>query len=99
MNNFDLVITEKAYNDLETIFNFIAKDNQKAALRTLNLLKSCCYTLTKFPEMGIKRPDFTYKDVQFYIVKKRFIIAYKVDKNELVILRILSSFQDICSLF
>ena len=98
MNNLNLIITEQAYNDMDLISDFIARDNVKAAEKHLNLLLKACCRLTKFPESGIKRPDFTYKDYRFYIVKKRYVIAYRVENNNLYISRVLTAYQDICAL-
>ena len=98
MNDLNLIITEQAYNEMVLISGFIAKDNVNAAKKHLNLLLKVCRRLTEFPESGIKRPDFTYKDYRFYIVKKRYIIAYRVENNNLYISRVLTAYQDICAL-
>lgn len=37
MSNLELEITNKAYNDMETIFEYIAKDNKSAASKTVKL--------------------------------------------------------------
>ena len=98
MNNLKLVITEQAYKDMDLISNFIANDNVKAAEKLLKFLLKTCRRLTKYPTLGIRRPDFTYKEYRFYIVKKRYIIAYRVENNCLYVSRVLSSYQDICAL-
>ncbi len=98
MNNLNLIITEQAYNDINLIVDYIAKDNNKVAKKFLEFLIKSCRTLTKFPNLGKKRPDFSYKNTLFYIIKKRYIIAYKTQQENLYILRVLSSYQDICKL-
>lgn len=98
MNNLKLIITEQAYKDLDLISNYVANDNIKAAEKLLNSLLKACRRLTKYPASGIRRPDFTYKNYLFYIVKKRYIIAYRVENNNLYISRVLSNYQNICKL-
>ena len=99
MNDLKLIITEQAYKDMDMISGFIAKDNVNAATELLILLLKSCRLLTKFPDLVIKRPDFTYKDYRFYIVKKHYIIAYRIVDNSLYVSRVLSAYQDICNLF
>ena len=50
------------------------------------------------PEIGIKRADFTYKNVRFFVVKKHYLVVYQINSDSVVILRVLSAYQDICSL-
>lgn len=38
MNNLELEITSKAYNDMEIISEFIAQDNKSAANKMMRLL-------------------------------------------------------------
>ena len=61
-------------------------------------LYNVCQDLARFPEMGTARPDFTYKNYRFFTIRKRYIIAYRVVGNELFISRVLTAYQDICTL-
>lgn len=98
MNKLNLIITEQAYNDLDLISDYIAKDNNEAAKKFLGILIENCRTLSLFPNLGIKRPDFSYKDVLFYVVKKRYVIIYRIENENLYIMRVLTAYQDICAL-
>lgn len=99
MNNLKLEITSKAYNDIETIADYIAKDNKSAANKFVKLFNKTFETLCKHPHLGKIRNDFTYLDVKFYIVKKNYLIIYRIiDNKTLRILRVLTTYQDICSL-
>ena len=98
MNNLKLEITSKAYNDIEIITDFIAKDNPTAAIKFIKLFNKTFETLCQHPYLGKQRKDFTYLDVKFYVVKKNYLIVYRViDKKSLRILRVLTPYQDICS--
>ena len=45
MNNLKLEITSKAYNDIEIITDFIAKDNPTAAIKFIKLFNKTFETL------------------------------------------------------
>ena len=98
MNNLELEITSKAYNDMEMISEFIAQDNKSAANKMMKLFYKTFETFLKHPNIGKTRPDFTYLDVKFYVVKKNYLIVYRIiEKKKLRILRVLTTYQDICS--
>ncbi|MBQ9688501.1 type II toxin-antitoxin system RelE/ParE family toxin [bacterium] len=98
MNNLKLVIENTAENDMLSIAEYIAKDNKTAAANLLKIFYGTFNNLTIYPELGLLRPDFTYKDVRFYTVKKHYLIIYTVKDSEIHILRVLSSYQDICGI-
>ena len=96
----ELEITSKAYNDIEIISDYIAKDNRTAATKFVRLFNNAFKTLCKHPYLGKSRDDFTYLDVKFYIVKKNYLVIYRIINNKtLRILRVLTTYQDICSIF
>src|SRR5574344_215061 len=98
MNKKNLQITDIALSDMELIADFIAKDKKNAAVKMLRLFEKSFDILCEHPEIGLKRPDFTYKDVMFYVVKKHYLIVYKIHEDNLKILRVLTAYQDICAL-
>lgn len=97
MNNLELEITSKAYNDIEIISDYIAKHNKNAAIKLVKLFYKIFETLCGHPSLGKTRDDFTYLDVKFYVVKKKYLVIYRIiDNKTLRILRILTTYQDIC---
>ena len=98
MSKLKLNITYRAKADIRLITNHIAKDNKSAARAMSVYLYKICRDLAKFPDMGTIRADFTYKDFRFFIIKKRYVIAYKIDGDNLFISRVLTTYQDICAL-
>ena len=65
----------------------------------MKLLYKTFATLSKHPNLGKTRDDFTYLDVKFYVVKKNYLVIYRIIGNKtLRILRILTTYQDICSI-
>lgn len=97
MNKLELLIENKAESDMELIADFIAKDNKNAAIKMLKQFYNAFEKLSEYPNIGIKRLDFTYKDVRFYVIKKNYLIVYAIVEDTIHILRILTAYQDICS--
>lgn len=97
MNRYQ--IKSKAKEDLIIISDYIAKDNKIAALKMLQIFYDKFEKIADNPKMGTKRDDFAYLGVRFYVVKKNYLIVYTVHNETVYILRVLSSYQDICCLF
>ncbi len=70
MSSLKLEITSKTYEDVEIISEYIKTDNPRAAHNMAKLFQKTFKMLSKHPNIGRKRSDFTYKDVRFYILKK-----------------------------
>ena len=98
MSKLTLRILDKAEEDMTLIGSYIAQDNVNAAINLLKQFYATFETLSEYPNLGYKRPDFTYRDVRFYVVRKNYLILYKVKQSTLFILRVFPAYQDICSL-
>lgn len=97
MNN-NYKIKSKALEDIATIADLIREDNEKASLKFLQDLYDTFDKLANFPNIGIARKDFTYRDVRFFVVKKHYLIVYNIENETVCILRVLSTYQNICAL-
>ena len=98
MSKLKLNITDRAKKDIILITDYIAKDNKRAARNMAVYLYRVCSTLADFPHLGTIRADFSYKDYRFYVIKKRYVIAYRIEGDTLFISRVLSGYQDICAI-
>ena len=98
MNKLNLQIKSKALEDMEKIADYIAKDNQKAALDLLKIFYTSFDNICSFPNIGCIKKDFTYKNVRFLQVKQNYLIVYNLEKEAVCILRVLSNYQEICNL-
>ena len=98
MSRLNLKITEQVKTDILSMVEYISKDNRAVACDILASLHDVCNELTDFHEIGTLREEFTYKDYRFFVVKKLFVIAYRVDGDDLFISRVLSGDQDICAI-
>ncbi len=98
MNNLELIITEEAFHDIEIISQFISNDNFGVAKKTVDMFFDYFNMLCEFPNMGIYKKGIKAKDTQIFIVKKQFLIAYKIKDNKLIILKISYRYQNIYNL-
>ncbi len=96
--NKDYKIKSKALEDITIIADHVREDNEKAALKFVQVLYETFDKLSKFPNLGVSRKDFTYKDVRFFVVKKHYLVVYNLENDCIYILRVLSSYQNICAL-
>lgn len=98
MNKKNYIIKSKALADIQTISDYIAQDKKSAALKLIETFNKSFEKLAEFPDLGAVRKDFTYLNVRFYIVKKHYLVVYNIENEQVCILRVLTSYQDICSL-
>lgn len=98
MNKYNLQIKSVALNDIEKIADFIANDNVVAARNFVANLYEKFDNLCFYPELGRVRKDFTYLNVRFLRVKRNYLVVYNIENKTVVILRVLSTYQEICNL-
>lgn len=88
-------ITDTAFSDIDEITNYIANKNKKAAINLLELFYESFQALQENPKIGNTRYDLTDKKVFFWVVKKKYLVIYKIEDNNIIILRVLSTYRDI----
>lgn len=99
MNKLNLVIECSAERDIYSIADYISKDNKKAALKLIKEFYKSFNIFCLHPEIGFVRKDFTYRKVRFYVVRSNYLIVYTVIDDSVHILRVLSAYQDVCSIY
>lgn len=95
MSSYKIITTDSAKTDIKSISAYIAKDNIRAAIAIIKLFKDSVEKLSDFPALGKHKEGIKDKDIFIYTVKQRYSIAYKIVGNKIIILRILSNYQDI----
>ena len=94
MTKYKLIITSEAYKDILEISEFISQYNERAAKDTIQFLFGACNNLLRFPSLGVKKEAIKSEDVKIYIVRQ-YLIAYKIDDKNIVILKISNQYQNI----
>lgn len=87
-------------DDLKGIKEFIAEDNEKMAVKTIQEIYYCFEKIQEFPHSGTdlsKRVSFRtdYK----YVIYGNYVVLYKVGKEIVEIYRVVNRYQDITQIF
>jgi toxin ParE1/3/4 len=93
----NLKFTPVARDDLENIWEFIAKENLSAATRVAQILMQKCSLLAENPLLGRQREELAANLRSFPV--RSYVIFYRVSTDNLEIIRILNAAQDIDSAF
>ena len=94
-HKLNLIITNEAYSDIDRIASFIALDNPKAASDVVQMLFKACDNLARFPQMGSHPSCIKNEHVRTFVIKGKFIIAYRIDNDKLVVFKISNHYQNI----
>lgn len=95
-----LQINPVVADDLKSIRDYIAEDNEEYALKTIKEIYEKFQNIQLFPEIGSdlsKRVSFRtdYK----YAVWEDYVIIYKISNEFVEIYRVINRYQDITRLF
>ena len=93
----DFVLTRRAVDDLDEIWNYIAKDSQDAANRVESAIFSALYSLARHPLIGSKRSELTSLPVRFWPVTEfpNYIIVYRPEARRLEVIAVLHGNREI----
>lgn len=100
MKELKLLIQPAAIDDLDLQAEFIAKDSPQAALRLLECAEATFQFLSDMPFVGIQCGDQfespRAKDLRLWRIKgfPNHQILYRVQSNELLIVRVIHAAQD-----
>ena len=87
----------QARQDLNDIWEFIAQDSVTAASRFTDTIEQKCELLARFPEMGRARPELAPSLRSFPV--GNYVIFYRPIKDGIEVVRVLSAWRDISSVF
>ena len=91
-------ISRRADMDLTAICNYIAHDNPVAAEQLDERIHQEIQFLARFPGVGHTRADVRDKRYLFRAVGN-YVIAYRVEGKELIVVRVLHGARDFRKLF
>jgi toxin ParE1/3/4 len=86
-----------AEHDLVDIWIFIAKDSPDAADRFLDHLAQKCELLAESPEIGRRREELAPRLRSFPV--GRYVIFYRTAEQGIEVVRVLSAYRDVDTLF
>jgi len=91
------VLTPRAKQDVNDIWDFIAADNMEAADRVLDALETAMLKLAKNPSIGHWREELADKGHRFVLVYS-YLIVYRNETKPLQIIRVLHAARDVQSI-
>ncbi len=93
-------LTPRALDDLNDIWNYIAKDHVTAADRVESSILEACDGLARHPLLGMKRKEITDLEVRFWTVPRfpNYVLVYRPETRPLQIIAVLHGMRDIESL-
>lgn len=94
----DVEISGPARRDLREIHRWIAQDDPVAADRVLSDLRDAVTRLAEMPGLGHVRDDLADETLRAWTVR-RYVVIYQPDRVPLLIVRVLSGYRDIGSIF
>ncbi|HEY9347896.1 MAG TPA: type II toxin-antitoxin system RelE/ParE family toxin [Inquilinus sp.] len=88
-----LVYTPDALADLRSILSHIAGDNPSAARTFVGAIERRCRDLCQQPHLGRAREDLGI-GLRIVPFRRRIVIAYRIEDNDLAILRVFYGGRD-----
>ncbi len=93
----DYILAPEALQDLQDVWDFIARDSPEAASRVQEELFKAFERLAKMPGQGHQRQDLTDKPVLFFAVRS-YLVVYRPDTSPLQIVGVLHGARDVPTL-
>jgi plasmid stabilization system protein ParE len=91
------VLTPRAKQDVNDIWDYIAADNIGAADRVLDALDNAIARVARNPGIGHWREELTDKRHRFFLVYS-YLIVYRHETRPLQIIRVLHASRDVQSI-
>ncbi len=91
-------ISEQARRDILDVWHYIATDSVEAANRVSFDIINAIEKLAKLPGLGHFRPDVRSRKLRCYCIFS-YIIIYRVDPDQLVVIRVVHGARDFRKLF
>ncbi|MBI3923849.1 MAG: type II toxin-antitoxin system RelE/ParE family toxin [Armatimonadetes bacterium] len=92
-----LIISDQAVSDLTDIWAYIARDTIAAADRFVDRLYQQCQRLAEAPKTGRQRDELLPGLRSFPV--GRYLLFYRVEEERVEVVRVLSGYRDLDSLF
>lgn len=90
--------TPAAARDLNEIWDYIAEDNPRAADEVLGEIEDAVESLANHPRMGHRRDDLADEPLRVWPVYS-YLIVYRPETQPLEVVRVVSGYRDLFSLF
>lgn len=89
--------SDEALEDINSICEYIARQNAKAASRIFDAIRERCKTVASFPNIG-KSYSWLAPNLRGFVVEN-YIIFYYPRKDGIDVVKVVSGYRDLESLF
>jgi plasmid stabilization system protein ParE len=91
------ILTRRAKQDVNEIWDYIADDNIEAADRVLDALDNAMFKLAKNPGIGHFREELADRRHRFFVVYS-YLIVYRHETKPVQIIRVIHAARDVQSI-
>ena len=84
---YEVIFHPLAFDDLDRLDDFIARDSPERATAFIGRLGFLCMSLAEFPERGRRREELG-DDVRTLSFERRAVIAYRITGHAVIILHV-----------
>lgn len=100
MAEFEVLWTDTAQRDLESIVDHIARDNLENALVVLERLEARASALATNPHRGRKVPELLSLDLHQYreLIERPWRILYRIEQDRVFVVAVLDGRRDLQAL-
>lgn len=96
MSKRPCLLSQEARHDLQDIWDYLAEQNPIRADQWLDEFETRCQLLAEMPLLGRQRDELQPGLRSFLL--GRYILFYRINEEQIEIVRVLSGYQDIESL-
>jgi toxin ParE1/3/4 len=93
-----LIIRPTAETDLDSLYEYIARDSPRNAVEFTRRIRAKCAELVMFPERGTLREDLE-PSLRILGFERRAVIAFRVLKKEVEVVRVLYGGRELERIF
>ena len=98
MMKYNVIVTDNAKDDIRLIKKFFAKNGRASVQKFVDKLRKIIFILRSYPFIGKGRIGVD-SDILFFPFHAHYLISYMIVENKIFILRVLTGFEDIQSIF
>ena len=87
-------------DDLKNIKEYIAEDNEKMAVKTIQEIYARIENIQQFPYMGANLSNrVSFRTNYKYVICGNYVVLYMIGKEYVEIYRVVNRYQDITKIF
>lgn len=97
----NIVRSDESVADIIGAAEFIAQDNEDAAIRFIDAIDAAFDLIARSPGIGVRRKLRSLPKIQMWVLNEypAYLIFYKTDQDQVTVLRVIHSSRDYLRIF